>query len=339
MSNIQVQFRSPADISHFCLTSPTDCLWTQLLQRIENRVTSIIAKMFFKGYQSLDSKAMIAQREGVIRERNAFSLPCPNSGGQKMDLLYIPSASPSRTGNLMVIADTTSYQDRLEHSFPSKYKHFLNCGVDIVLWNPTEINPKRYADDLLCVLKVLKKRQPDQKIVVKAHCASVEPAISAAAHFDSSVSLLLDRGYADTLQLARSFTILSTIPGVRRILEKQFCCNGMQNLQRFQGKIIFVAPADPSADQVVYWRGKNLTYEMHQYRKHHGFFKDALIKLGEQSDHWSRWNADEYNQITQELQKLGITANNCPKFIPNAPRLPTTFFKKSCLPLLSKAWC
>jgi hypothetical protein len=338
MSNVQVRFRSPENVSNFCLTPTANPLWSKLLQQIENVVTSIIVKMFFMGYKSLDSRAMNEQKEAIIRERNAFSLPCPNSNGLKMDVLYIPSTSPSRTGNVMVIADTTSYQDRLERGFPSKYKHFLDCGVDIVLWNPTEIRPKQYADDLLCVLKVLKKRKPDQKIVVKGHCATVEPAISAAVHFDSSVSLLSDRGYADALSLTRSFTVLSTIPGVRRILEKQFSCSGMQKLQTFSGKMIFVAPEDPIADQVVYWRGKNLTYEMHHYRKRNGFFKDAFIKLGKESDHWSRWNADEYNQITDELKKIGIAASNCPKFSPDSPRLPRTFFKKTWLPLLAKAW-
>ena len=164
MSNNQVQFRSSENISNFCLTPTFDPLWTKLLQHIENVVASIIAKMFFKGYKPLDRTAMIEQREVVIRERNGFSLPCPNSFGLKMDVLYIPSASPSKTGNVMVIADTTSYQDRLQRGFPSKHKNFLDCGVDIVLWNPTEIRSKQYADDLLSVLKILKKGAPIRKL-------------------------------------------------------------------------------------------------------------------------------------------------------------------------------
>jgi len=116
---------------------------------------------------------------------------------------------------------------------------------------------------------------------------------------------------------------------------------GRTMLARGRGKIIFIAPKDPTADQVVYWRGKNFTYEMHEHRLRHHFTRDVFVKLGEESDHWSSWNAAEYGQITEELRKMGIMARHfaSPALGGYPIRAPRTFCKKTCLPLLSKAWC
>ncbi len=321
-------------------------LLTWISIRIEKCVLSILRKNFYFGYDALTPTIANDRKNNLINNHEAREIPCQNAHGVGIDTLYIPSTHANRTGNVIVFAETTSYQDRLDHGLPSKYKHFLDRGAAIVLWNPTQLESKQYAQDLLAVLKKLKEQNPDQKITVKGHCATVEPAISAAADLSQelntdSISLILDRGYADTFAFARSFTFLPKLPCIRRTIQNHFSCDGLQKLRTFPGKIIFIAPQDPKADQITYWAHKNLTYEMHALRAHLGFYNDAFVKLGKASDHWSSWNADEYNQIDAELLKVQTVVANYLEIGSEAHpnRLPLTCFKKTCLPILSKAWC
>jgi hypothetical protein len=309
---------------------------------VEKIVLYVLSKFFFVGYDPLHSQVARERREDLIAQYNAISLQCQNAQGKEIDVLYLPSAHSNKTGNVIVFAETTSYQDRLDNGLPSKYKHFLDRGADIVLWNPTETKCKQYAQDLTSVLKVLKARCPHQKIAIRGHCASVEPVIAAAAEInDDSISLILDRGYADALEFARSFTVLTKLPLVGRIIQERFSCAGMQKLQTFSGKIIFVAPKDPTADQIIYWKGKNFTYEMYEWRKTHNHTSDVFVELGEKSDHWSPWNAREYQKITTELNRMGIVSSIYAERTsePHPERSPRTFFKRVCLPILAKAWC
>ncbi len=315
---------------------------TRYSEYIEQIVSSILSKLFFVGYDPLDCRVAKERREALIQKCGAIPLQCHNDQGKEIDVVYIPSTLPNRSGNAVVFAETTSYQDRLHHSLPQKYKHFLDCGSDIVLWNPTERKSNQYAQDLLSVLKRVKQRCPHQKIVVKGHCASVEPAIAAASGLnDSSISLILDRGYGDAWELARSFTILTKLPLISRIIQTHFSCGGMEKLRTFPGKIIFIAPMDPTADQIVYWQGKNFTYAMYEHRQCYHFTRDVFIKLGEESDHWSPWNAYEYQQITEELRRIGVVSNRLISSIPGTypARAQRNSFNKVCLPFLAKAWC
>lgn len=321
-------------------------LLSWIATRIDRLVLSILKKSFYSGYDALTPTVANERKQSLITNHGAEILPCQNPQAIAIDTLYIRSPHANRTGNVIVFAETTSYQDRLDHGLPSKYKHFLDRGADIVLWNPTQLESKQYAQDLLAVLKKLKEQNPDQKITVKGHCATVEPAIAAAADLSQelntdSISLILDKGYADTFAFARCFTLLTKLPCVRRTIQNHFSCDGMEKLRTFPGKIIFIAPQDPKADQLTYWAHKNLTYDMHALREHLGFYNDAFIKLGRQSDHWSSWNADEYNQIDAELLKVQTVAANYLEIGSEAhpARPPLTCFKKTCMPILTKAWC
>ena len=312
----------------------------------EKVVSCVLSKCFYVGYDALSARVAKERTQQLITGSNARPLVCQNDKNVSVDTLYIPSSHPNRTGNVIVFAETTSYQDRLEQGLPSKYRYFLDSGMDVVLWNPTELQNRQYAQDLLSVLRALKRQHPDQRIVVKGHCATVEPAIATAADLaqelrDDSITLILDRGYADVEAFTRSFTVLTKLPLIHRVIQGQFSCDGMRKLQTFPGKIIFIAPEDPTADQLVYWAGKNLTYAMHELRQTNGFREDAFIKLGEGSDHWSSWNSDEYTQITAELSKVGLVASNYLGLTSRAfsARPPLNFFKRTCLPILTKACC
>ncbi|MBS0621128.1 MAG: hypothetical protein JSS61_06690 [Verrucomicrobia bacterium] len=309
-----------------------------MIEYLESAVSWFLRKSFFAGYDPLDPISAKKCKDACLQKHDAISLYCENEKKKVIDVLYMKSREAHRTGNAILLAETTSYQDRLQNGLPKKYQHFLECGADIVFWNPTALEGRQYASDLSCLIRKLKAADPHQKIVIQAHCAAVEPSIAAATALDDpSISLILDRGYADTWSLARSFTILTHLPFVGRILRKYFSCDGTDHLKKFRGKILFIAPEEPSADQIVHWGGRNLTYEMHSHRKAHQITHDVFIKLGAASDHWSSWNTCEFYQITHELHKLRIIAEN--RLFAAAPRRERSRCNQICFPILNKAWC
>ncbi len=301
----------------------------------------MVSRCFFFGYDVLDPLEAHKRMKALESKVPLSTLECRDASGQPLDAIYLASTAPHKTDHVVVFAETTSYQDRIraDGSLPSQYQHFLDEGVSVVLWNPAcseNIESKRYAQDLVSVLKGLEQKQPS-KIVIKGHCATVEPTISAAVDSGlQNLSLILDRGYANVRALARSFTPLSELPCIAEVIEERFSCNGEEKLKQFSGNVIFVAPENPDADQITYWKGVNLTYQMHDIRGG----KDPFVRMDKgTSDHWSPWNAGEYSQITKHLKEFGVMPLNALDAPQNIPleRPPLTFFQRTILHWLIKS--
>lgn len=312
---------------------------------LEKITLTVLSRGFFGGYDPLDFSVAKMRGEELIKKHDATPIECQNPNGEYIDVLYLPSNCETRSGNVVLFAETTSYQDRLEHGLPTKYKYFLDHGADVVLWNPTKLTSKQYAEDLLSVINELKRRNESQKIVIRAHCAGVEPSIAAAVEAiaklkDNSISLILDRGYADTWEMALSFTILTKLPFVTRVIQEHFSCDGMQKLKEFPGRIIFLAPKNPTDDQIACWKGKNFTYAMYDWRKINNCTQDVFIKLSEGSDHFSSWNATDYAQITEVLKEIGIVTQSYKGTISqmSPPPRPKTWCERTYYQILVKAW-
>lgn len=300
--------------------------FSYLVQKI---VELLVRKPFYVGWV-FTPKLGQDRRQEAINKKQAVILDCKNPKGVDIDALYIASSSPKKTGNAIVFALNTSYQD----FNPRHYEPLLANGADVVLWNPTVLEGKQFAEDLSTVLQALKAKDPQQKIAIKSYCASVDPAIAVAAEMnDPNISLIVDRGWGDVQQMARSFTVVAKLPVAKKVLKEKFDCEGMGKITSVKGKILFLAPPEKE-DQAMYWRGRNLTYELREKRPHDQFFELP------QSDHWTKWNFVTYNRVQKFLSENGIIAPQYEEagehLFPT--RTPPSFFGRYIVPILTKSW-
>ncbi len=234
-----------------------------LAQRI---VEMLISKFLFMGYKEVPQEIARERTQALINNKGAYHLACQNNQGKNIDILYVPSSSPKKTGNAVVLALNTTYQDH----HPKHYEHYLANGADIVLWNQTALNCNQYAQDLSLVLKTVKTQSPDQKLCIKSYCQSVEPSIAAAAELnDPNISIIADRGHGNVFKLAESQTILAKLPCIQKILREKFSCDGMQKLKSIPGPMAFVAPPanDDQCMQYAWGKRNFFTHDLFNERQ------------------------------------------------------------------------
>ncbi|MBP9842010.1 MAG: hypothetical protein KBC64_06260 [Simkaniaceae bacterium] len=225
----------------------------------------------------------------------------------------------------MVICLNTTYQDH----HPNHYLPFLENGADVVIWNPTEVTPRKYKGDLLKLLRVLKRDHPQAEIALKTYCANSDPAIGAAADVGFPVHLIVDRGHGNAYKLARSLTFFAGLRLVRRILRKEYDCRGIEKIERVRGKILFLTPR--GGDQMMDVRQGNLT-------------RDLAARIGATpcfipGDHWSKWGVSAYRQAFTFLKSVGVISEERLDEKAYPDPLPPSFFKGKCLPCLIHSSC
>lgn len=312
--------------------------WEHLACQVEKIVTALISRMFYNGYLRAPEPLSQQRTQALIDEKSAYPLECESLEGKSIEVLYIPSHLPQRTGNALIFANNSTYQK----VHPRHWVHYWNKGADIVLWNPTaptgsELTINQYAQELISVIGVLLAEKPDQHLAIKSYCASVEPSIAAAAHFrNHQISLIVDRGQCNVHALAASQTLLAKLPYIRNILENAFSCKGLQKLNEIAGRILFTSPP-AGQDQIMHYEWvQNLTRQLYLQRNRED---DVYIELEENSDHWSEWSAQTHNQVYSFLKENGIIS---PDYTPaSQAEFPTppqlSYFKTTLLPILIKS--
>jgi hypothetical protein len=321
--------------SRFLSTSLSPYLWIDGVKKI---ISVFLRKSFFHGH-TVPLKPLTKERiVDLTSFHGAAAFPCLNESGKPLDVLSLCTNRNAPQGTI-IFSENAFYQKRLRDHVPHQYEYFLKNGFEVILWNPTlpRLTNQQYISDLTSVLKAVKEKRGDAApILLKANSAGVEPTLVAAAKMPnhSSLVLILDRGYADAEEMARSTTIVTTLPIVRNLIQKDIACDGKNKLQQFQGKIIWISPEDATADQMTYWpkTGINLTHQMQALRP-----GDHWIKLGENADHWSHWNRSDYDAISHALLKMKIIKNIIES--PDAPaRKPVSLCSRIMPYALTKAW-
>ncbi len=124
--------------------------------RIEVYFRRKVISSFYAGYRVHSPEIAKARRDELFADYNAEEIRCRNG---EIDAVILKSQSDSRTGNILVVCLNTTYQDR----HPKHWALFLENGADVVLWNPTQLGPKAYSQDLGSVLNALRESNPDQR--------------------------------------------------------------------------------------------------------------------------------------------------------------------------------
>lgn len=296
---------------------------------VKSTIEKVALSSFYCGYNEIDPKIALQRKTELVKKYQAEEVSVENHQGKKIDAVYIRHRGQLATGNVLVLCLNTTYLDH----HPSRWEPFWKSGADVLLWNPTTLGPKPYAEDLQAVLKSLREKNPNQVIGLKSYCASSDPAISAAAaRKDPNVHLIVDRGHGDVKKLARSFTILSSLPIVQTVLEESFDCKGVEKIKNIAGKMLFFIPGQ--LDQVMDCGKGNLTKDLHNQKP-----DETLVKL-KGHDHWSDWTFNTYNEALNFLAKVGVVHNKHSPVkeedYPEAP--PLGCFPQKCVPFLTKSW-
>lgn len=325
-------YQLSAAVSLYAPTSVVGRTSNHLSKLAEKVTVTVLGKIFRAGYVKFPDPIAQERREQLIREKGAQPLECKSSNNENIDVLYIPSSSPQATGNAVVFALNTTYQDL----HPRNIEPFLNNGSDVVLWNQTDLTSVQYEKDLSSVLQTLRAQNPTQSIAIKSRCASVDPAIAAVStQNDPRLSLILESGWGNTPLFARSFTILSKIPFIQRIIQEKFTCHGDEKITSIPGKVLILAPSARNDQLMHLGNGKNLTHQLHQQCPRSEFFEL------QDSDHWSRWGYETYNRVYKFLSENHIFFSTyTPATAQQFPSpSPLSFYERVVIPFLSKAWC
>jgi len=294
----------------------------KILEKVEQLFQWAITKAFYVGFQdSLTPKELADRRQTYFDQFNTRDLRVDGIDG-----IHISSTSDAPTGNILVCCLNHRYQK----SHPRHIEPFLQRGADVVLWNPTGMCPRSFGEDLTNILRKLRHDNPAAVIALKTYCASSDPAIKAAAELDDpNIHVIVDRGHGDVQTLASSHTGLANLPLVKRILSRDFDCEGRDKIDQVRGRMLFLTPKD--VDQVMDYGVKNLTRELYTKRPH-----ASLLELSPQ-DHWSSWGAPTYNKVLDFLANVGVVQNHyapVDKAAYPVPEAPSCFKRKVVPPLM-----
>ncbi len=297
--------------------------WEGVAYATDWAARNLLHSFFYMGYQVLPSPVVREREQNLKNNFHAHALECTNAQGRDIAVRYLRSQAERTTGNAVVICLNTTYVDH----HPKHYIPFLENGADVVLWNPTEVIPCVYQEDLACVLRRLKQLNPEQRIAIKSYCASTDPAIGAAASVNFPVTLIVDRGHGDVFSLARSNTAFAGCGCVTEILREDYDCGGKDKIASLQGRVLLLTP---EVDQVMSFGTRNFTQELHKQAP-----QTVLENIP--GDHWAKWGKTAYRTALRFLHQDGILSSIK---VPNFPDPhPPTFWDRTIMPWLVKAWC
>jgi UDP-N-acetylglucosamine:LPS N-acetylglucosamine transferase len=269
---------------------------------------------FFSGFNSSES-TRIKRRKALIRDKGAEPIEGESSplaspvSNRPIDAIRIPSTSTNPTGNTIVYVLGKHYQD----FHPNNYEHLLEDGADVVLFNPSKKSTEAMAADLKEVLKELRRRNPEEKLLLHGYCIGAHVAAAAAADIAAgnvegmakeSIPAIIDRGFSDATELAQHVSSLGKLSFVRKYLNRYYNAKAA-GLEDHQAPMLFVTPLQGD-DQLNHRVKRNFTLEIMSSHKK-GMNQFVQLKNG---DHWSSWSVDVQNKVKEFLKKQEIIDMN-----------------------------
>lgn len=316
------------------------CIFSPLLiigLGLKKTAEAIVDYSFFSGFGMKHSAKVKRRRElirGIRHTKQGETKEIPHKGkpieGAKsplastmskrpIDALYIQSNAENRTGNAIIYVLGKEYQK----FNPKNYDHLLNDGADIVLFNPSANSSKTMNADLKTVFKELRRKNPDQKLLLHGYCIGAHVAASAAADIAAdqaeglkkeSIPVIVDRGYGDGYEIAKKITSVAKVPYVRKYINRHCNNNTLAKIEKHGGAMLFLSPTDGS-DQLNHekLKGKKFRNFTKSLRDKHTNGTHKLIEL-RNADHWTPWTFDVHNQVKQFLSEQNIIQTGYKKF-------------------------
>lgn len=289
------------------------------MECINNTIIYLIQSAFYSAYRTLP-KSLQEERDALLQTTyNAQFIQA------QIPYVYIPSQAQNRTGNVIVICLNRDYRDH----HPKHWEPFIENGSDVVLWNPTNLLPIQYEQDLVTILTALNNRNPNQIIALKAYCASGDPAISAASRVNFPVHTILDRTHGDAYSLIRSFSILSGFCWIYTIIKEYFCCHGINKINTLQGRTLILISL---YDEMMSWGNHHLSVDL----------ANRANKLSQtifiHEDHWTNWGNSTYKEVLQFLQTHQIVGSTNLDLSKHKKTNSSECSTTTCPSFLRKAW-
>lgn len=226
-----------------------------------------------------------------------------------IDALYIKSGAKKRTGNTILYVLGKEYQA----FHPRNYDHLLDDGADVVLFNPSQHTAKAMASDLKSIVSELKKRNPEQEILLHGYCIGAHVAVSVAIDFAEKANLMLpvvvDRGFGDGFKIAKRICSLAKIPYVKKYIKKYYNNSTEERINQHKGAMLFL-----SLKNCVYkFKDKTIKDYTKVLYKNHQQEHDKFIEL-ENADHWTQWTFGIHNEVKKFLKDRGIIRKDYKEF-------------------------
>lgn len=292
---------------------------------------------FFSGF-NLDATSKLKRRSELLRgirhTKNGTKTKSPHKArpieGEEsplystvskrpIDALYFKSEATERTGNAVIYVLGKDYQDY----HPKNYDHILDDGADVILFNPSENTVRAMAEDLKTLIYELKKRNPEQKLLLHGYSVGAHVAAGVASDIASgevqdvkaeSFPVIVDRGYGDGYELVKRVSLITSLSYSRKYINEYHNDHVLKKIEKHQGAMLFLTAKD-GKDPLTHLRLKrkkikNLTKEL---RVNHRYGINKLIEL-QNADHWTPWTYRVHNEVKEFMKNEGIVRSNYIKF-------------------------
>jgi UDP-N-acetylglucosamine:LPS N-acetylglucosamine transferase len=277
-------------------------VWNKFVGWIKDTF-SVLSHQFFSGFYSNVKSKMLKERRQMLLSSSEFNakpmeMIFSKQNRKVIDTIHIKSKSPNRTGNVIILALGKVYQK----FNPDNYRRFLDKGVDVILFNPTEYNSMDMASDLGTIIDATKQRMPEAKIAVHGYCIGAHAAMGELSQRYEDIPLVCDRGFADSYDVAKKYTHGVAKLAKKRIYRYYNVCD-KDALKKYKGNILFLSPSQGKDFMLHKGKKINFTKDIYSYRSHDG---DEYYDLGYGSTHWSRLDEKAKDQIEVFLEQNGI---------------------------------
>lgn len=276
-----------------------------------NVVDHLLKKSYFSGYfeKKLTPELVINKKEQLSKTYDCSSYEMISSKtGKSIDHVHIKSQSEEKTGNAMIFVLNHQYQ-----FFNRKnYEHLLNDGLDVVLFNPTELDFKTMDSDLKDLLNTLIEENPSMRPSVYGYCMGSHIAGNVASTYvingKKEIPAIIDRGFLNTSELSKKINRLAEFSFVKKIINEKYDVGLKETISEHEGPLLLIS-CPQGKDQLMH-RGSTINLTQDISDRH---TKGETVNYEIDGDHWSLKDADTWNGIKGFLKEKGILHENYTK--------------------------
>ncbi|MCH9626059.1 MAG: hypothetical protein S4CHLAM123_12490 [Chlamydiales bacterium] len=270
----------------------------------------VVRKAFFSNF-GMKEQEKIKRRADLENLYTVNNLDARSLVSKKtIEAISINSEEVEKTNTTVIYVVPREYQ-RFHHR---NYEHLLKAGVNVVLFNPTELKTTTMAKDLLQIIR--KVEEQGKKVALYGYSIGAHAAAGAAvAHSEEDgihIPVVVDRGYGNAQKLARALTVAIFAPGAKKAVSEHDCALD-KRADKHKTDMLFISPQFGD-DFLMHSKRKkfDLSQELQQAHNHG---EDAMIRLNPGKGHWAPLTEEAANKTIAYLKKHKIFPNNLePKF-------------------------
>ena len=327
------------------ITAAPSCLVNKISKAYDRVMTSVLRNTIFSGlsrakpsYRApacVDLLPFHAYTKGS-RLTHLYNIRSPVTQ-KPIKALYMEAPNHSSKNTIFIQIHPMPYQEL----HPAHANVFLGRNMDVVLFNPTQADPRAMCDELKTLYQEIHRRYPNKQIGLYGAGFSGHIALKAAEELEQeipaeaplrSIPLVVDRAFHDAYAVAKSVSAL--VRFAQSAFKTHFDLR--PNVQELQGPICFIEAAQ-GQDQILHHRRHNFSEELRAQRGLHP--EDVELTLPKPLDHFSLWDKKTRESMRNFFVQNELAAANSPEITEaESPRISKPhFFRRRILPWLTSS--